>query len=546
MSIKNILLPATIFAFLLGGNLAEAEEIKQKPAIERTLEQKTSRPKVEINFNYKTESEQKPLDYSASKTSFYSIEGTPVEKIIDNIGNNDINSYQELLDESQNLSESQKLTLASAIGNLLNTFNYDSNLQNIEVMSQDDFFYNLQNYLPVGVCKHLATHIERFLNDIGIKSAAVSGISGNGIGHVYDISKIENGMAIVDSYNILKTNTKNIEKTIEAYQKDKGITTFEHLFFEDAEFKYRLITKDGRKFLDFIEYNESSEPLKKALIDQVDPKTDLTITFNLEDYLKSFEANIKGFFAKIGEIRGNISSPLEKLTLSQIGFKRNFSILDAVNINPNLNFVYGNLSQDKKLENNRIIGINGDLIVATNNKKGFNLSSRIAGNAFSRNLSFDNIIFSDFVIGGGISYKLPIKNISIEPYVASQFTFFPKDIGTYNFALKPAELTGGIIFDIKSNNEKNISIDSYYLWRIWEQELGASMKIKGKYLGFEVGEYMTKSTYDFCPAKFGFNVGLTMDMKKLLINLNYSIDEINYDGEKENQSSLEVQAGLKF
>ncbi len=526
----------------LKGKIAESLGEKQ-PAIEKEF----SRPKIEFSVNYKTESEQKAVDYSTSKTLFYSIGETSVKDTIDNIKNDNINSYQKLLDESKNLSESQKLVLASVIGGLIGSYSYDINLLNNEVMSQEDFFESLQDSLsylkkPLGTCGHLATHIERFLNDLGIKSATVTGLSGSEIGHAYDISKIEGGTAILDYSNILIANTKNIEKTLDAYQKNNGVIAFQHLFFEDTEFKYRLITKDGRNLLDFVNYNESSEELKNSLINHIKPQSDLTVTLNLEDYLTSFEANIKGFFVKIGEIRGDASSPLEKINLSQIGFKRNFPVLDAVNINPDLSFVHGSISQDKELDNNRIFGINSDLIVSTNKQEGLNLSSRIGGNVFGTK---DVFLFYDFVLGAGISYKFQIKNMGIEPYVASQFAFFKKDIGTQKFALKPSEVIGGAVFDVKFNNS-TFSIEPYYIKRIWEQGFGGKARFGAKKFGITSEGSILKSDYEFCPDKYNISVGSDLTLKNFTIKADYQIEGTNYDGEKEHQGSLNIGGSIKF
>ena len=531
MSLKNKLLVGTTLLSLLFNPLkATAEETipKQPLAIERTLEEEISKPKIEINFNYKIESEQKGADYSELSTTNLTC---PINII-------NISSYQELITQSTSLLEREKLILASKISSLLG---YDLNLQDIEVMSQDDFFYNLQNFLPVGVCRHIATHAERYLNDIGIKSAAVSGKS-NRVGHVYDISKIENGTAIIDYNIIFIVDTKNIEKTLEAYQKYKRNTTFQHLFFEDAEFKYRLITKDGKNFLDFIEYDESQEPLKNALIQDFKSEPYFKANISLEDFLTSAEFNLFGLFLKAGEIRGNSNSALEKLTLFQTGFKRNFSFFNnKIIINPDLSFIFGQIFQNA-LDNPKILGINGNLIFATNREKGFNLSSRIAGNLLSAK---NSSLFYDAIFGTGISYRIPIKNINIEPYVTSQFAFFPKDIGTYAYRPKLSELTGGTNIDIKFNNV-NLSIDPYYLWRIGEQGFGGSIKFEGKNLGIKAEGDATWSNYEFNPDKINLKIGPYLNLGKLHIGMDYELERTNYDKEIDNQHLFGLEGTVKF
>ncbi len=257
-----------VMALLAAGLLFTNKEVKAEELIK-------NKPKVEININYKTESDQESVDYQISESTIHTRNGiytdstrdsnvpeltldeeNQVKNIISDIQNQNINSYQDLITASQNLSENQKLLLSSIHSHLLYMFNSDMKL----------------SHNGLGTCRQITTQSERYLNDLEIKSHSVSGISDNGIGHAYVISKIENGSAIVDSYNILTTNTKNIEKTLQAYQKYNSMTTFQHLFFEDTEFKYRLITKDGKNFLDFIEYDETSEPLKNVLIEDIVPQ----------------------------------------------------------------------------------------------------------------------------------------------------------------------------------------------------------------------------------------------------------------------------------
>ena len=217
-----MLIKKTLAALLLLGTTlfsplnATAEEIKPKPTIERTLEQKASKPKVEINVNYKTESKQELIDYQISGSTIHTINGVyvdstrdsnvpeltlgeenQVKNIISDIQNQNINSYQDLITASQNLSENQKILLSSIRSNLLYIFNSDMDLSRSEVVSQEEFFHNSQNSLisgnkiGLGTCTQITTQDQRYLNDLGIKSRAVSGISHNGIGHVYVISKIE-------------------------------------------------------------------------------------------------------------------------------------------------------------------------------------------------------------------------------------------------------------------------------------------------------------------------------------------------------------------
>ncbi len=559
-----------LFPFNKGTNVI-AEDIKPKQAIELTV-------------NYGTQSKQKPVDSSASKSAIYldsngvyldSIrdanvpeltlnEENQVKDIISDIQNQNINSYQDLITASQNLSESQKLLLSSITSHLLYGFNYDIDLLHSEIGSQDDFFDSLQDSLvsgdqnSLGTCGHIATHVERFLNNLGIKSAAVSGFSENGIRHVYGVSKIENKTAIVDSYNILIIDTKNIKKSLQAYQKHIGTTALEHLFFEDTEFQYRLLTNDGENFLDFIEYDESSNPLKNSLIQDFKPETYFKTNISLEDFLTSAEFNLFGLFLKTGEIRGNSNSALEKLTLSQIGFKRglltpyinnkllNFVIGNKI-IDINGNIVSGNLFQDTKLVNNKVQGIMWDLIFATNNEKGFNFS-------FRHNYTHPKIkpetnehsLFYDYGAGAGISYKLSVKNTNIQPYSVSQFNLFKKNIDIQEIGLYFSELVAGSVFDIKIPNKFSFSIEPYYIKRIWEQGFGGKAELGIKGVGINAEGQITKSDYEFCPDKYNFSIGPSLRLGNLKVEANYQREGTNYDGEKEHKESLNINGSLNF
>jgi len=561
--IKRVLFGGLIF-FMLGGSPALAEEITPKLVTEQTqkLEQKVSNPKVKITFNYKTESKQEGVEYSTSYSGFNrdynylwrtsntpeltSAEETQVEDVIKDVKDGDINSYEDFVNAASDFSENQKIVLFAAVGDSLVRGSYDHSLPNHEVFSQDIFFDKWQDYLAtdnqnlLGVCRHIASLLAKLAKDMEIDAAVVTNSR-----HAYIILKKENGTAIVDYGSILIMDTKNIEKALEVYQKKVNTIAFQHLFFNDNELKYRLITKDGKNLLNFIGYDESSEKLKNSLTQRdSSDSSDLTLTFNIEDYLTSAEFNYFGFFMKAGEIRGSPSSPMKNMTLLQTGFKGEFSIPDVININPDISFIFGNLSKNiKDSIDNSCFGASCDLSINTDNKEGLNLASRIAGNIF---WTKDIVPFYDLAVEAGVSYKIPIKELNIEPYLITQFALFPGDLGTYKHVLKPSEFTGGISFNYISDNTK-LSIEPSYSWRIWEQEVGINAKLETKHLGINAGGYMTKSNHNFCPDKYGLIAGLYISpLENLDIKLNYKLDGTNYGGEVDYQSSFNIQGSIKF
>ncbi len=502
-SLEMILLLSGFLFPAFGAAKVKAEETKTKEAI-----------KLE-------ESIKEPMDYSVKNTRFLP---WPINIEKDKA---DISSYQELVSQAKNLSEKEKLIEASK----MSSSSVWADVGSAKVMPQDYFFYSLQNpqdSLSVGNCRHIATHTERFLNDVGIKSAAVTGINENGIDHAYVISKTKKGTAIIDYSDILTADTKNIEKILESYQEYRGTKTFEHLFFENSKFKYKLVTEDGRNFLDFIGYDESSEPLKNSLIHntpEFHPKTFLnlgkTLNFNRVQPTKGISSRTR----KSGETYF-ISSK----------FKKDFSISDFIKINSDIGIIKGDI------DNNQVSGINGNLVVNTCREKGFNLGSRIALNKSEINRAN---LFYDLNLGIGASYKILIKNIKIEPYIVSQLTSFLKDMGTYNPELKPTETVTGINLASKVNGT-SISLEPYLLSRIWENGFGANAKLGNKYFGINASGEITESNYKFCPHKKDLTIGAHLNLGNLTTEMNYKINNTNYDGEKESRQYLNLASAIKF
>lgn len=568
-NVKKIGCEILLGVFLLGGSLfngnqARAQDLKQKPAVEQTLEEKV-KSEIEINLNYKAETNRGSVDYLESVITGYSLgsgnlwrssnipeltlaEENQVEDIMNDVKDRNINSYQELVEEGRKLTESQQLVLASSMGYTLDKYNHDTILLFKSILPQDVSFSKWQDSLAsgnqngIGVCSHINTYLEIYLNDIGVRSATVSVAARNKTTHYCVISKTQDGTAIIDYGNILITDTKNIERTLEVYQEDKGITVFQHLFFEDAGFKYRLITKDGEHFLVFVGYDPSSELLKDMLVNDIVLQSDLIINVNYEDYLRSIEFNCGGFFTKMGKIKGDSSSPMEKTDLFQLGYRKKTLISDVVGINGGFDLVYGDIHQDRGTD--ILLGMNFNLILSAK-KQRLTLASRIAGSGyFIPNINW-NFPFYDLIVGGGISYKIPINNITIEPYTAIQGNIIFEDLGRFKSKLKLSELNTGIVFSTALDNT-NFSIDPYYLKRPWEDELGINGELWWKYFGINAGGYLTKSNYGFCPHKRGYSIGVSGIYGEVEVGVDYVEKITDYDGEIDKMRSIEIKGAVKF
>jgi hypothetical protein len=564
---KKSLLASVLLPLCLLGKPAIAEEQKPEPKISISVDYSAGIQEEEGatgQESYAYFSRYSDYLYTSSNAP----ELTPSEKIqiedvIEDVKYGNIDSYSELVKSSKSFSENQKEILLAALANSLYEGSYDPSLPINEVLSQDTFFEKLQNYLAtgndsyLGVCRHIASHIEQLSNDLGLRANAVTGRYLGGVGHVYVIVKRENGTGIVDGSFITLSNTKNIEKMLEIYQKDKDATVFEHLFFEDSKLKYRLVTKDGKKFLDFIEFDESLNTLKNSLTERENSNSGVSIVLsedgcsvnNLaslvlakDDYSMSGKLNLFGLFAKIGQIKGNSSSPTKEMNLTQVGLEAKLSFFDTIDIIPSIGVTYGDILQQKH-EDKGVLGTSGSLMVNTTKEEGFNLSSRFAGKyLFALKTTFLN----DLSLELGASYKIPMGKISLTPYVLSQAGLWPTDLGTWNFSPTFDEVNAGAILDIPFSRNSNISVDPHYAYRNYEHEMGINAKLGTKKIKANLETYVAKSVNDFAPDKIGVDIGASASFGPFVLKAGYKDEWQNYDGEIDNKSSLSIQGKIKF
>ncbi|MEK6827072.1 MAG: hypothetical protein AABX99_01145 [Nanoarchaeota archaeon] len=555
--ISRLLPLALVGLSLLGVPKISTQEVRPE-GIEKILDETTQEihsPKMDFAFDYEFETKPKEPEYS-KYISYPNLPGenlvrsinlplnkfeiANIENLIREVKNKKINSYSDFIGVSKTFSEFQKMVLFASISEVAykGTYNWRSFQNKIE--SQETFFNNIQNFLETGVktpsgeCGQIAVNIERLINDLGIKSASVTGM--DKIGHVFDILRLIEQIGIVDGGKIIVANTKNTEKLLRIYQQDANFIAFQHLFFEDNQFKYMLIPEDGRNFLDFIGYDISSKPIKDSLINLTKSNSKITFTTNQEKELTSFKMNYLGFLVRAGQITGNSSFPLEDRILVQAGFKRKFSF-SGIEATPNTGIIF---------QNNKISGGVVELIVNSTNEKGLNLSSRISGNILVKERLI-NKLFYDYSAGVGVSYKIKTKLGELEPYSITQFKLMLGDLGMQIFVPTLNEAEFGLKLDIPFSNDSNISFNPYYMKRLWEQEFGANAKVQTRNFGLNIGSYLTKSNYAFCPDKFGFDAELSASINKYFnLKAKYKTEQTNYEGEKENKDSFSLTAGINF
>jgi hypothetical protein len=545
--ISRILASSLALAFsLFGAQKLSAQELKPIN-IEDILHQSTPTihyPRVDFIFNYGLESKKEQLDYLKGFTYFggetlvrdanvpelNAEEISQIESLIKDIKSRKVNFYSNFVNLSKNLSVAQKIVLSASLGQLLYTGNYNELSSQNKVESQEIFFKSLQDLTPLGQCSQFSAYIEKLSNESEIKTSAVTGRYLK-IAHAFDLLKLNKGTAVVNGGEIFIAKTKNVEEVLTAYQKSVDSTAFQHLFFEDNKFKYMLITKDGRTFLDFIGYDISPNPIKNSLINNTNSDSEITFMFNKKEDLTSFGINYFGFIAKAGKIKGN----LEEISLAQVGFNRKLSFSN-MEITPNVNLIF---------QDNRISGGLVELIVNSANEKGINLSSRISGNVVVKNILLDKL-FYDYSMGAGASYKFKTRLGDIERYSVAQFKLLMEDLGMKLFVPTFDEAEAGIKLNLPFSRDSGISLNPYYVQKLWERRFGVNAKLKTRWLDLNAEGSVVNSTYDFNPDRYKASIGLSASLGKFDLKLEGKLDQTDYDGEKEIHNSILLTGKLKL
>lgn len=459
-------------------------------------------------------------------------------------------SYYDLINQFSNLSENQRLIFLNSLGRFLRYFNYDLNLKNNEITPREEFLAAIKEKTGIGVCKQNVSNLERIARDSGMTASSVSGIS-NWTNHVYLVLKTEKGSAIVDTNGVLRTDTKNIEKLLKLYEEQIRTINFSHSFFKDSNFMYRLITKSGENYLKFIDYDLTTEELKNSLIN-LKEKNILSGKLISTENLSYSDLNFNGINIKIGEFKEESSILKKDLILLVTGYEKthNFSGLDA---ELKANLIYAKLYQSlkNKEENNfpdlteDFYGFNYGLLISSANATGLNVSAKIAGTSLFQIPLEENIFFTDINSGFGTSYGFQKDSFNLTPYVVGQFTIFPKNISTDKFIPRLSELRGGMKLETELN-KLEMSIDTNYLWRIWEHGPSIEFGLKNNFFDMNIKSYFTKSTYEFNPDCYGINAKIDFTLKNFMAGFEYARNIKNYEQEKDMENSIIISGSLKF
>jgi len=510
-------------------DLAEKDFVKNKSKeIEFSLTNNHSRKGIDTNFIKWCDSQEPDFPFSK--------EVDEVKEILENIEDGEINSYNELTNYSKNCSENEKILLLSALGNSFKWGNYNYSFLYNSLSSQDTFFYELQDFLqtgkenPLGVCTHIATHLEKFATDIGLEAAALNGKTKKSH-HAYNIVKYKEGLIIIDYGNIFSGDSKNVEKVLSEYQSSLGVVAFEHDFFNNNSIKYKFITKDGRDFLKSIEYDATAKTLENSLLQgQIDEGLNFKIDIN--NSLLSTKIEFLDTFLKI------TTNPSADLWF-QTGYDNVFNFK-----NSQLS-VYSSIytTCSDKLGKNPNIGFSGDLKFNTKNTE-LNLASQFSAALLSMNHAQ---VFYDLQFPLGISYTGIKNNLKIEPYLIIQPQLFKMTLAPpITYGIKLNEIKAGTKIEKNFENNSSFSCNPYLLRRMWEHGAGINFDFSSPNIELNAGVEATQSDYKFCPDKLNLSAGISVPVGNIKINFDYKNKINNYDGEITQEPSFTIGGNLNF
>jgi hypothetical protein len=498
-------------------------------------------------------------------------ETNEINNIIQKIRHKNISSYYQLFQETANFSEIQKLVLATDFTSALAYYGYSS-LNWKGTRTRDEIFSAIRDAFSgkdtdFGVCAQIAGVAEKYLNDNKIRSATV-GVTG----HAINISRIQNGTAIINYEDLFLSDSKNIEKALLNYQKDSGNLTLEYRLFENGKFKYKFLSEDGKRTLNFIGYDGSLKSFKENLLGSVSKEKGFKIQGDFETYINSLKLGYNGFFIKAGEITGDKNSPLEKIDLIQVGFKNNFishafKYINDLVLGLDASLILGKMNKDRKdlldemvgntnrKKNDSLEGMILKLDLATRNKKGFNSTLGVHSNLLLTTQKTpisgwphqETELTYDLALNAGASYKFVTSVIDIEPYSMIKLSYRPQLNSGYDTDSRPEEVSAGINFNIKSSDKDHMTIDPYFIQRPWEREYGINLALKKDFFKLILSGYKTTSTYKpFCPDKIGGKATLAVKYENIEEETGFEIEQTNYNREKDTKYSWKAGFTIKF
>jgi hypothetical protein len=517
MKNKKGYLAAGLLALIFGNRIA-SQEIQLPLSYAQTITKEELPPQngpflgTEISFNLESETKPKEIEYDF-RSCFDDNDFSSVYSPFISLINNNVNSPLQIpLSDIKNLTDNQKLVFLSILSNQMNSLTYN---------------------IDTNCCRHISSNIEKIAGQLELSAAVVSGIIGGG-GHAYNLIKTGDGVSVVDSYDILSSKSKNVEKVLEAYQSEMNYPMFKQDFYKESKFRYALLTKDGKNFLDLIGYNPSLDVIKESLQNRNEHEPNFNFEGNVKDNFFSFFAGFFGTYFKTGKMKENLSQ--REIFIAQEGIKPKFTIKNIMSIAPEISFVYG------KMENSHFISLPFGLTLATENKKGINFSTRFSHTTVNIK---EATLYHNMAIDAGVSYSFKIKDARFEPYVLSQASNLVENLEEYSKRFRFNELEAGLKLSLPLK-DGTLIFEPHYTKRIWEDELGAKLRIGTGKINGNLEAAVSKSNYEFCPNKLRINSGIDLSFGDLSFTAGYKAEGTDYDGEKELTSSFYLNGKIKL
>ncbi len=499
-----------------------------------------------------------------------------VSQSLSNVQNGITRSQYEFTSEAnENLSEKEKLAVLAATSASMYLKAYDKLKYNAKT-STSEGFDSLQKSSrgernSFGVCDQISNYIAKTGTDMGLDIKSVSS-NEEYSSHAYDIAKLsDGGIAIVNSNNVFLSG-KNVKDALASYQKFLKTVAFENLFMNEKDVpEYKIITRDGKNFLNFIGYDPSTEKMKSLVLDP--PKTkekDLEATIISNGSEHSKELNFKGFFAKEGTIIGDVSSPLVYEKLSEAGFKRSFYFpKQKLVFSPDINLTIGKMEEDYDSKNKIIASGSLGFSLASAKEKGLNFGLGLKGNFTGKTTEdfntldsintgkrgsvessiykrlyslFSDNLFYDTSIEGGLSYTIPAEdNVSIKPYILSQISLVEPKFNNWEFHPRINSLEAGASFNAKLSDNVKLSANPYFSMTEGQKGEGVKIKLETPYVDIRASDSLFQHTYDFAPNTTSFSLGADVKLGNTKISGDYSYKADDYSGSISPQSKLDIK-----
>ncbi len=422
---------------------------------------------------------------------------TEADEVFNKVADGTINSYDKLLEEVSGYPEGQKMKFLGALGDVLGEKGYSFDSLYDPVVSQEKFFYGIERMtsgenVDMGVCIQLNSYISNLAEDLGLNSAVLSSVDETGTAHALTIVETDKSITLLDYGNRMVINTENLEDAFRAYSDHTGRTSLEHLFFEDGDFKYRMITREGKEYLDLIGHDPTTRTLENMLVS----KDTVTESSDDEGYINTIRLASDGLFAQFGDSRiQNMEGDLIRFGYERDGAIGPFMVSGKGAL----------LAVMREGGNNNLYGLDWGISAHTDTD-GLNAGSRISGQYLGNETELDQVPFSRVLISpldveAGVSYSHSGDILDISPYVAAQWSSSNRADNRQEMGLSESSVGMRLGNDI-------FSIDGSYRSRPGEHELSINGSIDAGDLDINAGVNINRPNYRFAPNWNSLSAGI--------------------------------------